>query len=93
MFRKVLTAEQIQQEVHRRVLLKPPASGYPWEVSLPLPKAHAPDAEACNWDIEMVGRAGYSAYVRHVVDEARKEFLLSDTAERDEIMGDSFAHG
>jgi hypothetical protein len=26
------------------------------------------------------------------VDEARKEFLLSDAAERDEIMGDSFAH-
>jgi hypothetical protein len=59
---------------------------------LPLPKAHAPDAEARNWDIETVGRAGYSAYVRHVVDEARKEFLLSDAAERDEIIADSFAH-
>ena len=92
MFKKVLNAEQIQQEVHRRVLLKPPASGYPWEVSLPLPKAHAPDAEARNWDIETVGRAGYSAYVRRVVDEARKEFLLSDASERDEIMADSFAH-
>ncbi|MFL9996913.1 hypothetical protein PQR34_37840 [Paraburkholderia sediminicola] len=92
MFKKVLNAEQIQQEVHRRVLLKPPASGYPWEVSLSLPKAHAPDAEARNWDIETVGRAGYSAYVRHVVDEARKEFLLSDAAERDEIIADSFAH-
>ncbi len=93
MFRKVLTAGQIQQEVHRRVLLKPPASGYPWEVSLPLPKAHAPDAEARNWVIETVGRVGYGAYGRHVVDDARKEFLLSDAAERDGIMGDFSAHG
>jgi hypothetical protein len=31
-------------------------------------------------------------YVPRVIEEARKEFLLSDAAERDEIPGDSFAH-
>lgn len=92
MSRKALSAEQIRREVHKRVLLTPPAAGYPGEISLPLPVAHAPDAEARNWDMEAVGHADYGAYVRHVVDEARKEFLLSDSAERDEIMADSFAH-
>ena len=92
MHRKVFSAEQIQQEVHKRLLLKAPASGYPGEVCVPLPKGHAPDAETRNWDMEAVGHAGYAAYVRHVVEEARKEFLLSDAAERDEIMADSFAH-
>jgi hypothetical protein len=89
---KVLSAEQIRQEVHRRILLNPPASGYPGEVSVPMPTAHPVDAEARNWDMEAPGHAGYGVYVRRVIEEARKEFLLSDAAERDEILGDTFAH-
>ncbi|OXC79362.1 hypothetical protein BSU04_06700 [Caballeronia sordidicola] len=34
----------------------------------------------------------HNDYIRHVIDEARRDFLLSDSAERDEILGDSFAH-
>jgi len=47
---------------------------------------------ARNWDIEAENHPGYERYVRRVVDEARKEFFISDATDRDENLGDSFAH-
>jgi hypothetical protein len=91
--KKVLSAEQIRQEVHKRILLDPPAAGDRARISLPLPKAHPVDDMARNWDMEEQGHAGHSSYIRRVVEEARKEFFLSDAADHDEIMGDSLAHG
>jgi hypothetical protein len=91
--KKVLSAEQIRQEVCKRILLDQPASGDRVKISLPLPKAHRVDDMARNWDMEEQGHAGDSSYIRRVVEEARKEFFLSDAADRDEIMGDSLAHG
>jgi len=90
--KKVFSAEQIRQELHKRIRLDSAAPGDPAGISLPLPKAHPVDDQARNWDIEEPGHAGNGAYIRRVVDEARKEFLLSDAAEHDEIMGDSLAH-
>jgi len=91
--KKVLSAEQIRQGVRKRILLDPAATGDRVRISLPLPKAHLVDDMARNWDMEEQGHAGYSSYIRRVVEEARKEFFLSDAADHDEIMGDSLAHG
>jgi hypothetical protein len=91
-FRKVLTAKQIQQEVHRRILISPQASSHPWDVSLRLSKAHAADAEARNWHIETVVRVEHSVYIRHVVDVEMQVVLYFDDAERDEIMGHFIVH-
>ena len=90
--KKVLGAEQIRQEVHKRILRDQPEFGDQMGVSLPLPKAHLVDDMARNWDMEEQGHAGYGSYVRRVVDEARKEFFLSDAADHDEVLGDSLAH-
>ena len=90
--KKVLGAQQIRQEVHERILRDQPAFGDQARVSLPLPKAHLVDDMARNWDMEEQGHAGYGSYVRRVVDEARKEFFLSDAADHDEVLGDSLAH-
>jgi hypothetical protein len=90
--KKVLSAEQIRQEVRKRILLDPPGPEERVRISLPLPKAHLVDDMARNWDMEEPGHAGYSAYIRRVVEEARKEFFLSDAADHDELMGDSLAH-
>jgi len=90
--KKVLGAEQIRQEVHKRILRDQPEFGDQMGVSLPLPKAHLVDDMAGNWDMEEQGHAGYGSYVRRVVDEARKEFFLSDAADHDEVLGDSLAH-
>ena len=90
--KKVLGAEQIRQEVHKRILRDYPAFGNQVGVSLPLPKAHLADDMARNWDMEKQGHAGYGSYIRRVVDEARKEFFLSDAADHNEVLGDSLAH-
>jgi len=90
--KKVLGAEQIRQEVHQRILRDQPSFGDQVGVTLSLPKAHLVDDMARNWDMEEQGHAGYGAYVRRVVDEARKEFFLSDAADHNETLGDSLAH-
>jgi hypothetical protein len=92
MSKKVLSREQIRQEVQQR--LQPGALALTGlaAIAIPMPKSHSRDVHARNWDMEEFGSTGYGVYVRKVVDEARKEFFLSDAADRDEILGDSFAH-
>lgn len=92
MAKKILTAEQIREEVRKRILRNRPSTGNPAGISVPVPKAHSVDAEERNWNMEEIGHVGHDAYVRRVVEEARKEFFLSDAADDDETMGDSFAH-
>jgi len=88
----VLTAEQIRQEVHKRLLQGQSGAGDRIGISIPLPRGHPVDADERNWDMDEPGHPGYDAYVRRVIEEARREFFLSDAAERDETIGDSFAH-
>ncbi|AOI95227.1 MULTISPECIES: hypothetical protein [Burkholderia] len=90
MAKTLLTAEQIRDEVSKRV--RDGSGNDPMQVSIPLPKPHPTDAEERNWDMETVGQPGHDAYVRRVIEDARREFLLSDEAERDEAFGDSIAH-
>ncbi|MFM0140531.1 hypothetical protein [Caballeronia grimmiae] len=92
--KKVLTADEIRDEVRQRILRvrDRPVSEDRANISIPLPKAHPVDAEKRNWDMEEIGHVGYDAYVRRVVEEARKEFLLSDVAEHDHVIGDSITH-
>ncbi|EIF33188.1 hypothetical protein BCh11DRAFT_00953 [Burkholderia sp. Ch1-1] len=92
MSKKVLSREQIRQEVQQRLLRGPSTPAGLAGIAIPMPKSHSLDVHARNWDMEEFGGAGYGEYVRKVVDEARKEFLLSDSAERDELLGDSLAH-
>jgi len=92
MSKKVLDAEQIRHEVHKRICNELPAILKQAESSLPMPKPHVMDDMARNWDIEAENHPGYERYVRRVVDEARKEFFISDATDRDENLGDSFAH-
>ena len=92
MSKKFLSREQIRQQVQQRLQPSPTRlTGLP-EIAIPMPKPHSLDVHARNWDMEEFGGTGYGGYVRKFVDEARKEFFLSDAAERDEILGDSFAH-
>lgn len=92
--RKVLSADEIRQEVEHRILSLPdrPAAVVTADISIPLPRAHPLDPEKRNWDMEEIGHVGRDAYVRRVVEEARKEFLLSDVAEHDHALGDSITH-
>ncbi|MFK4443615.1 hypothetical protein ABH944_003993 [Caballeronia udeis] len=93
MGKQVFTAEEIRQEVLRRLIQGDSvAGGYP-ELSVPLPMPHSPDAEERNWDMKQEDHGKHNDYVRRVIEEARRDFLLSDSAERDEILGNSFAHG
>jgi hypothetical protein len=86
MEKQIFTAEQIRQEVLRRLIQGAPVPGEHSEI------AHSPDAEERNWDMKHEDHDRHNDYVRRVIDEARRDFLLSDSAERDEILGDSFAH-
>lgn len=92
--KNVLTADEIREEVRQRIirLRDRPVAVDTAEMPIPLPKAHPLDAEMRNWDMEEIGHIGYDAYVRRVVEEARKEFLLSDVAEHDHVVGDSIPH-
>ncbi|QIE30012.1 hypothetical protein SBC1_77660 (plasmid) [Caballeronia sp. SBC1] len=92
MEKRSFTAEQIRQEVLRRLIQGAPVPGEHSEMSVPLPIGHSPDAEERNWDMKHEDHAQHNDYVRRVINEARRDFLLSDSAERDEILGDSFAH-
>lgn len=92
MTKKVLTAEQIREEVLRRIHQANPADEEHAKRPIPLPKAHPVDAEARNWDIDESGDGkAHDAYVRRVIEEARKEYFLSDAADHDESIGDSIA--
>ena len=90
--KQVFTAEQIREEVLRRLIQGAPKTGGLSETCVPLPTAHSPDAEERNWDMKKGDHDPQDTYVRRVIEEARRDFLLSDSAERDEILGDSFAH-
>jgi hypothetical protein len=90
--KQVFTAEQIREEVLRRLIQGAPAPGDGSQFFVSLPTAHSPDAEARNWDMKKEDHDPQDSYVRRVIEEARRDFLLSDSAERDEILGDSFAH-
>ncbi len=92
MGKQVFTAEQIRQEVLRRLIQGAPEPGEHSEMTVALPTAHSPDAEERNWDMKHEDHDQHKQYVRRVIDEARRDFFLSDSAERDEILGDSFAH-
>jgi hypothetical protein len=92
--KKVLNREQIRREVQHRLLLSLPAlASTAAVVAVPLPRPHSLDVHARNWDMDELRHPECAAYVRKVVDEARKDFFLSDARERDEILGDAFAHG
>ncbi|SAL06357.1 hypothetical protein AWB81_07550 [Caballeronia arationis] len=92
MAKTVRTAEQIREEVHMRIHQEKPTGEGRAETSVPLPKAHPVDAEARNWDMEASGQGKeHDAYVRRVIEEARKEFFLSDAADHDEQIGHSIA--
>jgi hypothetical protein len=92
MEKRSFTADQIRQEVLRRLIQGAPVPGEHTEMSVALPIAHSPDAEGRNWDMKDEDYDQRNDYVRRVINEARRDFLLSDCAERDEILGDSFAH-
>jgi phosphoketolase len=92
MSKKVLNREQIRQEVQQRLKAGPFTLTGLAEIAVPMPKSHSLDVQARNWDMEEFGNTGYGGYVRKVVEEARKAFFLSDAAERDEMLGESFAH-
>ncbi|MFM0339863.1 hypothetical protein [Paraburkholderia fungorum] len=92
MLRKMLNRDQIREEVQQRLLLSGDSLSGMAKVSVPMPKPHSLDVQARNWDMKELGQPEGDAYVRQVVDQARKEFLLSDARERDEILGNSFAH-
>ncbi|MFM0418840.1 hypothetical protein [Paraburkholderia aromaticivorans] len=93
MSKRVLTVEQILLEITRRIQKEQQPDGPAAAVVLPVPKAHAPDAEGRNWDIaETKQEIAYNAYVRRVVEEARREFYLTAAADHDRLIGDAFTH-
>lgn len=92
MTKTVLTAEQIREEVRKRIEQAKPAGEDQVEIPVPLPKAHPVDADARNWDMEESAHGKeHDAYVRRVIEEARKEYFLSDAADHDEKVGNSIA--
>jgi hypothetical protein len=91
MTKKVLSAGQIRELVLSRIHKERYVGGDRSEILVPLPTAHSVDAEQRNWDMKDEHHDD-GGYVRKVIEEARREFLLSDAAERDEIIGNSFAH-
>ena len=72
----VITAEQIRQEVHKRILRGQLGAGNQVTISIPLPRGHSLDADDRNWDMDEPGHPGYDAYVRRVIEDARREFFL-----------------
>jgi len=87
-----LTDAQIHTEIKRRIRLDLPLSDQDLNQHLALPTVHPLDQEARNWDIEAPGHSGYAAYVRRVIDQARREFWLADESERDEALEHGCAH-
>ena len=87
------TGEQIREEVLRRLNQSIPGSGNSSEIFVPLPISHLPDADHRNWDMPKNSHDPQDSYVRRVIEEARRDFLLSDSAERDERLGIFIAHG
>lgn len=93
MSKRILTVEQIRNEVAKRIENGHPPEGDLAANSLPPPKVHPLDTAGRNWDIEETKHGtAYNAYVRHVVEEARREFYLTNAIEHDEIMGGAFTH-
>ncbi|WP_454731985.1 MULTISPECIES: hypothetical protein [Cupriavidus] len=93
MSKRVLSMEQVLQELNKRIEDNCPADACLPSLELPPPKVHPLDVAGRNWDIrETRPENGYSAYVRRVVEEARREFYLTEAADHDEMIGTAFAH-
>jgi len=94
MHKRYLTAEQIGQELHKRILGDESAFPCPKEdCYVPVPKSHPTDSHGRNWDVTPSGHdASYAASLRSIVEEARREYFLSDLADHDELVGAAFTH-
>jgi len=78
--------EEIRGEVQKRLLMKPYVSGDWSALSVPLPESHASDAESRNWDMKEIPSGGD---VRLVVEQARREILLSNSDTLNDMTGDA----
>ncbi len=76
----VQTAEQIRDELQRRMAnIAADAPGV-WRVRIPLPERHPPDASGRNWKIVPLNEPGadYVHHVQKVIEDMRTEFVLPD---------------
>lgn len=93
MTKKTCSAEQIRDEVHRRLNASREAFPNQGAMLVPLPTAHPLDAGGRNWAMNEVGDESVrDAHTWNVIEEARREFFLSDDAEHDELMGSAAMH-
>jgi hypothetical protein len=76
----VRTAEQIRDELQKR--MPNIAADVPGvlRVRIPLPERHSPDASGRNWNMVPLNdpSADYVHHVQKVIDDTRTEFVLPD---------------
>ena len=76
----VQTAEQIRDELQKRLAnIAADAPGVS-RVRIPLPERHPPDASGRNWNIVPLNDPGedYVRHVQKVIEDMRTEFVLPD---------------
>ncbi|MFK4446540.1 hypothetical protein ABH944_006733 [Caballeronia udeis] len=76
----VQTAEQIRDELQKRMAnIAADAPGV-LRVRMPLPERHPPDASGRNWNIVPLNDPGedYVRHVQKVIEDMRTEFVLPD---------------
>jgi hypothetical protein len=76
----VQTAEQIRDELQKRLAnIAADAPGVS-RVRIPLPERHPPDASGRNWNIVPLNDPGadYVHHVQKVIEDMRTEFVLQD---------------
>jgi hypothetical protein len=76
----VQTAEQIRDELQKRMAnIAADAPGVS-RVRIPLPERHPPDASGRNWNIVPLNEPGadYVHHVQKVIEDMRTEFVLQD---------------
>jgi len=76
----VRTAEQIRDELQKRMTNIAADMPGVLRVRIPLPERHSPDASGRNWNIVPLNDLGadYVHHVQKVIEDMRTEFALPD---------------
>ena len=81
MIRKTANASRLQEEVSRRLQRLPEIVEEGMRISVPRPRAQAPDKSGCNWTMKHFGNAaGHERSIAGVLAQVQAEFSLAEDA-------------
>ncbi|MFZ5558489.1 MAG: hypothetical protein ACOZDY_17530 [Pseudomonadota bacterium] len=77
--RKLLTADQIREEVSRRLAMLPEVREDQATIVVPLPQWNEPDERGCNWHMSVFGgdAVGYTRAIQRVVADVQALYQLA----------------